>query len=161
MISTAISRRGGFTLVELLFAIVLIGILSGLAVPSLRGFTAKMRLQSALEQITADLYYARTLAVRSGRPVVLRFNQMSSSPRCYDDSYSIVVLDAPERVAKNADLELLASRDCVDIGAVDSIPFDSRGLLFRNVNNRTVRVSSAAWSDSISISRLGRVYRRY
>jgi prepilin-type N-terminal cleavage/methylation domain-containing protein len=57
--------RGGFTLIELIVAIMIIGILTGIAVPVTRSL-ADTRAGAALRQIERDLTYARERAVATG-----------------------------------------------------------------------------------------------
>jgi type II secretion system protein H len=59
-------RRGGFTLLELVLVLVLVGLVMGLAAPSLRGFLAGRKSANAAAQVIALAQYARTQAVGEG-----------------------------------------------------------------------------------------------
>ena len=55
--------RFGFTLVELLTAIVIVGIGASLAAPAFGAYVEKNRTRRALDRIVADVAFARLFAV--------------------------------------------------------------------------------------------------
>lgn len=64
-------RQTGITLIELMTAIALIAILAGLAVPALDGILLNARRAAAMEELLRAAWFARTEAMRRGRPVLL------------------------------------------------------------------------------------------
>lgn len=65
------SHSRGFTLVEAIVAIAVLGILLTLAVPGMQKIVAKQRLRSASYDLVADLTLARSESLKRGTPVVL------------------------------------------------------------------------------------------
>jgi prepilin-type N-terminal cleavage/methylation domain-containing protein len=157
--------RAGFTLVEALTALVVLGVLAGLAAPSLSAFLAQLRTRGALNELATDVAYARALAVKNGRRAVLLF---VPSPECEATSprfragyeYRVVVRTARRVVAREVSLRDRAPGVCVEMNGSDSIAFNSRGLLLP-VGNRRVRAVFRGARDSLTVSALGRVYRRW
>ncbi|HEX5725326.1 MAG TPA: GspH/FimT family pseudopilin [Longimicrobiaceae bacterium] len=157
--------RRGFTLAELLVVLALVAVLASVAAPSLSALIARQRLRGALNQLTADLYYARLLAVENGRRVTLRFEpSRDCTPRRPRNrvvqGYRIVVRGTPERVARTVSLRWEGRRLCLETNNSDSIAFNSRGLLVPFAN-RTVWATHGSAADSLTLSVLGRVYRRF
>jgi type IV fimbrial biogenesis protein FimT len=65
------AKQTGFTLVELMVTIVLVGILLGIGVPSFRDFIRNSRMTSAANDLLADLNLARSESVKRRVPVTL------------------------------------------------------------------------------------------
>ena len=59
-----IGRSRGFTVVEMMVAVAVAGVLLTLAVPSFTGAIARARLEGAVNEFAIDLQYARTEAIR-------------------------------------------------------------------------------------------------
>jgi len=68
----------GFTLVELLIAIVIIGILAAIGVPSFQALMDKKRLQGAVDNVLADLRYVQSESVKQNRDISVTFTEGSS-----------------------------------------------------------------------------------
>ena len=76
-----ISRRGskGFSLIELLVALLIVGILAGLLAPALMSLITSSRLNDATEQIVQLADYARQAAIASNSPVEVRFYRFDNA----------------------------------------------------------------------------------
>jgi prepilin-type N-terminal cleavage/methylation domain-containing protein len=158
-------RRGGFSLVELVLVISLVAVCCALAAPSVTQMMAGYRARAAATRMAVDLYYARMLAVKSGRGATLRFVPDAACPRgagaqVASRSWVIVLRTEPERQVRSATTVEDGAGACVESNRSDSIAFDSRGLL-RAPNNRKLWFTSGSVRDSLSVSVTGRVLRRF
>ena len=92
--------RRGVTLIELCFAVAIVGILTGLAVPSLRPVLRNAAMRSAALELLAGLQQARPGSIFQSRPGVL----------CLSDVEGHCVAEGESAVAWAAFLEGRAGR---------------------------------------------------
>jgi prepilin-type N-terminal cleavage/methylation domain-containing protein len=148
-------RSRGYTLIELITVMVLIGVMSSLAVPSLRGTIELTRVRSGLDRVTADLYYARMLAASEGVTVDVQF--FHARGRCV--SHYEIRRRQPRSIYKTTRLgpELLGL--CLTHSGDDDLAFNARGMLIPPGKSMFIRYAGRA--DSVIISIAGRVRRTY
>jgi len=154
MASRRLFRRG-FTLIEILFTLVLLGILISLATPAMSAWIIRTRLDRVTNQLAGDLFYAKMLAVRAGQRVEIRF--AAPVDGCAPE-YRIVVTGPNERQAKMVDLRHDARGLCLthSSGAARTT-FTSRGLPVSLAYSYTI--AGRGMSTRITVSAAGRVYR--
>jgi len=73
-IRTRRNGKAGFTLVEVMIVVVLIGILSALGSPIVSGFFLNIRAKAAARSVADAFRLARTEAIRSGAPHIVFFS---------------------------------------------------------------------------------------
>lgn len=67
-------RQQGFTLIEVLMVIVIIGVFMALAAPSFRSYTASQRVKTASFDLYATLVFARSEAIKRRQTVTVAAN---------------------------------------------------------------------------------------
>lgn len=115
---TAGNKSRGFTIVELLMIIAIIGIASAIAVPNIVAWRGNVNLGNATRDVYGNLTTARMTAIRRNVTCTVAFNQTVSGIT-YD--YAVFV-DADE------DLEYDAGEETVllaDMGAYGNVAFDA------------------------------------
>lgn len=70
---TALRSQGGYSLVELLIVVAIIGMLSLVTVPPMLGYMRQMKVRSATRQLNTDLRFARQRAITQNNPVAFSF----------------------------------------------------------------------------------------
>lgn len=108
-------RPGGFTLVELLLVLALVGLLAALAAPSLSGTLARVRLDAAASQVRTAWADARLEAMRTGKSVAFQCRLGTSQ---YLLSPLANATEALAGSTESADQTEIANDDYEDLGAV-------------------------------------------
>lgn len=74
--------QAGATLVEAAAVVAVVGVVVGLAVPSLERSVQRRHLEGAAAQLETDIHYARSLAVARSMPLRISF-EASATGSCY------------------------------------------------------------------------------
>jgi prepilin-type N-terminal cleavage/methylation domain-containing protein len=150
LLNRCFADERGQSLIEVLTVLVLIGLLAGAAVPSMRGYMAEARVRTALDRMAGDISYARMLALRAGARVELR----QTGPAGYT-----VTIPATGRTLRTVSLATDAPGLHVVMPTSDSaLVFTSRGFLVSSGTGRVVARLGAA-SDTAMLTISGGVYR--
>jgi type IV fimbrial biogenesis protein FimT len=81
----SLGRSRGFTLMELMFTLLLAGILLGIGVPSFRGMIANNRLSSQTNEIIAAINMARSEAITRNTRITLCRAENETATECATD----------------------------------------------------------------------------
>ena len=135
------NRMPGFTIIELMIAVALLGVLTAVAVPSFNTFIEKQKLRTDSESFAKALSFARAEAIVSlSQSVTVRWNTTASDIAINDTSVSPAIAQtlSPGFVAvmDGVTNEFLKVTEYKDSGSVsadndtdDTITFDSLGRL--------------------------------
>jgi type IV fimbrial biogenesis protein FimT len=97
-------RHAGVTLLELLMVIAISAVLAGLAIPALDRGLLNARRAAAMESLVRAAWYARTEALRRGRPVILCASgggeHCAAEPDAWDGGWLVAPADAPAVVLR-------------------------------------------------------------
>ena len=142
----ASSRRFGFTILELLLVVTIIGVLTGVAIPRTRYALDRIAVSNSASDATALLELARHLAMTRG------------------ERLSVDIDSAPARLTLRAGVDTIRRRDEKAIHGVRFAPsrspvvFSQLGIGL-GVSNLTLVVTRGSAAETVTVSRLGRVRR--
>ena len=154
-------KRSGFTTIEMIIVVVIIGVIAAIGFPKIRGTLDKTNVRSARVYLSTQLITARATAVQRGCYAVLHFTSGASGaiwvtacPRRMPGAGTVDTIGGVESLAARYNVTLTATRD--------SVRFDPRGLSTDGAGvTTTVQIvgNIASNSDSIFINPLGKVVR--
>ena len=147
-------KQAGFTLLEMLTVLAIVGIFVLIAIPALKGYNQSTGIRASAKQIAGDLWLARQKAITTSTPHSIRFESGESSYTLFSDdgggnpaNCANGTLDSGETVIRTRRL----SRECafsdVNLDPANSVIFEPRGMLRTGTAGGYVTVSD---SDSRS-----------
>lgn len=143
----------GFSLIEVVVVLVLVGILVAMVGLPVRTWLEGMRVRSALNRITAEIYRARSIAVADGSGADLSI--LSDAEGCVEGL--VTIPHSSSTSARQVTLDL--GRLCLRHSGGASLVFNSRGMV--KPPTRSFHAAYGANADSVLVSIAGRVRRSY
>jgi prepilin-type N-terminal cleavage/methylation domain-containing protein len=146
-------RESGFTLIEALIVIVLVGILSALAYPKLTGASARNSVRAARGQAISLYAKARAAAIETNRSTTLNFNAtrawITATPALLA-GHTVDTIGQVENMAASYGVAMTYS-------PAGTLTIDPRGLGSSSVT--TVWLRRNGFTDSMVVSGFGRVIK--
>lgn len=148
-------RNRGFTFIEILIVMILIGVIAAIGIPRIRNAVQKTNVRAARAALSTIVAKARAAAVQRGCTSALHFTS-GTSGRVWitlckvNSTVGQDTLGGMEQIAARYNVTFLPSRD--------SVRFMPNGILLDNVNT-TLRVTWNTITDSIMINSVGKVVR--
>jgi Tfp pilus assembly protein FimT len=150
----AAPATAGFSMIELLTILVIVGVLASVALPSMGEFIARTQTQKALDQLVADVSYARMMAVERGRRAAVRLHA--------GGVYTVETLNDDGTWSPVRRVELQKNYADVEFaGGATSLEFSSRGLITNLAADSHLKLRRGSVRDSAYVSPAGRVYRDF
>lgn len=154
----------GFTLVELVAVVVIMGIILAIVAPRMTRWAALIRTRGAVNRLATDLAYTRQLAARTGHRarLVLERSPDCPAPPGWTAGHRYRLIRAGEdSVAALRDLRPDGAPLCLAANGPGPVEFRSTGVLV-GFDNRTLVVRQGTYpADTLTLSAVGRVRRRY
>jgi len=161
------SGTRGFSLIELLFALIIAGIFLSIAMPGFGRFRATMALKQANAQLLQDVRRARQLAVTRRAPVVVRFGTPPSVSNI--TSYTIHVDTNADGLVQGSEMVTVRNMpngtrlSAVSLTPTDSLRFEPSGLLLPvtvgSPGGRLTFANRLNRLDTLMVSAAGVCYR--
>ena len=138
--------RAGLVLIELLFVVVLTGLLALFAVPRLFGIADAMMVRDEAMRVVAALDAARGASIRLGTVATLTFSDTSYRVTAVVDEDTLTAWRQPGPGRNGVVLS----------GGGQPVLFGPAGLAL-GVSNRTIVVTKGLAARKVVVSRLGRI----
>jgi prepilin-type N-terminal cleavage/methylation domain-containing protein len=159
------SRSHGFSMVELMIALVIAGIILAIGMPAFGNYRNSMMLRQVHAQLLQDIRRARQLAVTRRAPVVIRFGTPPTITNI--TSYSIHVDTNADNIVQGSETRTVrqlpsgTKLNSVNMASqVDTLTFDISGTLKINTLGGTLVFSNLKNKrDTLAVSAAGICYR--
>ena len=152
-------RRNGFTLIEMLLVIAILGFVALLAIRPMRETQQSSRVRAAKLIGATYMVTARTTAINRGCRTTIHFTQGAASKAWITSCKLTSVGSATNLTDTLGTIDNFGARLGITLASsVDSVPFDAQGIAI-NGALRTFKFSkgSPASVDSFMVSTLGMV----
>jgi len=162
------TRVRGFTLIEAISVMVVIGLLSVMVVPQVVGALQSFRLNAAVGKVLSDIRYARELALSRHATYGIEVSAAENSYSIFSISGGVktVLSDPMTQKTMTIDFDLLTQYSGVTIGSVDfcdgvgcpsvdlrfdsfGVPYDSSGAAM--ASSATMALSAGGTTRTITI----------
>lgn len=147
--------QSGFTLLEMMMVLAIVGILSVVAVPKYRAMTEYYHLQSSVQTVTSFIRYAKQRALDEHVNNYVGITKVTTVPANTAQVLNPSFL-AVQSKSLDAGVTLLSGINTVDNNGMLYVSFDNRGYLVQSTASFTLKGSSNR-SVIITIDYLGNV----
>jgi prepilin-type N-terminal cleavage/methylation domain-containing protein len=152
--TASLRSRAGFTLAEVLAALVIMGILLAIAAPRMTGIVQSAGRGSVTNQLAADLSLTRMRAMRAGNRARLVINSTGTAYTVELRGTDGALLERVKTVSLTQEYPGLTLSP-----VNDSVVFDGRGLRRSGATRIVAMQGSTSLRDTLTISALGKVNR--
>jgi len=165
-----VKRSYGFTMIELLVTVAVLGVLAAVAFPNMREYLDKQRLVTQMRAISSLAQFARSEAIKHSGNTNFKSVAMTVSPAApwyvglangtaaCTDAATCVINEGGASVS-----HMVNATDCSNCATMTSpggqavVVFDMRGLVTTGADQAITLQSPLGKQLSLSVSRIGRI----
>lgn len=148
-------NNSGFTLIEMIATVIMVGILAAITAPNLLGLLNRNRVNEAMRQIEGGLKEAQKQAIRSGKQCTVNINANGlSNPTAGVDGCLLSNRVINDLVTLNSNRATIIFSGKGNI-TIDSATGNPRPILVASMNNGTDKQSCVVIQSTLGSIRTG------
>jgi len=148
----------GFTMVEMMVVLIILGMVAAVAVPSITSSLDEMKIDGAAREVVSAISYCQSIAIKEGEDYKINFNEVQERFKCNNVVTSLTTLHPVDRKPYNIDFKLAGQFQGVDIVNATFSPGNKSDVTFNSLGepNRsgTVTLDYNGYQKTIGISGL-------
>jgi type II secretion system protein H len=150
-----VESKRGFSLVELMIVIAMIGIIAAIAAPSYQSYTRKTNFKSAVRELTSDLFQAKEMGISENRNFRISFTVDGSTYSIQRETSTAGTYETVRTrdISSGVNVKITGAA----FGGKSHIEFQPRGTC----TSGSVTLANDQWTATINLNNTGRTYVTY